>query len=196
MDQNNNIINKISRALLLPKELIGFTNGLIASLLASILMDVKFSNSTKIVMIIGEALIIVMSIVLIKYRDNYDDNRKTKTKSDAWVSINNNEPANKILGFLPRCGILTIYLATFAVFITSGHFFVSEGKQIKQAQENTIGKISETNSLVDSINSMLRKQVSHADNVKTNLRRIECKIDSLIIMNNQSNKSKDKAQKK
>lgn len=195
MKKENRIINKISRVLLLPKELIGFINGLIASYLSSILIDSEFSDSTKIYITLGGLSIIVMSIVLIKYRDNYDDNRNVKSKSEAWQSINNNESANKIFRLLPQYGIPIIYLITAGIIIGSIYPLVSENNHIKQEQENTIEIISQTDSLVRSIDLILRPQVNHVDSIKINMQRIEHKIDSLFILNDQLIRNKNRTQK-
>jgi hypothetical protein len=126
-------------------------------------------------------IIIVLSLVLIKYRDNYDDNRKIKGKSEAWLSINNNLTSNKVIGLLPKHGILIFYFVTFILIIISGCYLVSENKTLKKEQLTLSSSIYNINKLTHSIDSSLFLQIQSIDSLKTKINRLESKMDTIIV---------------
>lgn len=184
MNNRVRLINRIIRSFLLPKEFIGFFNGIITSIYASILIANDISICTKIIMSAVEILIIALSIALLKYRNNFDENRRTKNEGEAWTSINNELLTNKVLWLLPKQGILLFNSLIAIALLLGGYHYMSENNKNKLEQQKTQSTISNIHVLVNSMNSTLQQQHLKNDSIlKIDIINLGEKIDSLVMQN-------------
>jgi len=182
------------------KETVGFMNGIIASCMIVFLPDAVIPFFIRIVILICGICVVSLSSILIRARSIYeehlkiipsdDDDRETK----AWESANALSTKNNEIIFssrrFKRAGTLEywiprIYIVMIFLFIIGGICLISENiiknTYAKQEQEKILIKTS--SSIIYSVDSMLRQQINHINNLNIDMNLLNKKIDSLIFLN-------------
>lgn len=194
------------------RETVGFMNGIIASCMIVFLPDAVIPFFLRIVILICGICVVSLSSILIRARSIYEENlaifpsKDEDRKIKAWKSANNTDIKSNEITFSSRLfkktgtleyWIPRIYIVMIFLFIIGGISLISENiiknTYAKQEQEKILIKTS--SSIIYSVDSMLRQQINHINNLNIDMNLLNKKIDSLIFLNNMKSISNKKMKK-